>query len=126
MNDADFLLGLEIYSPDSGRFLQENEEMREILLPIIRADFQLAEDYVLNESNIKPLSVPITTFYGEQDTTLKKEAILAWQQYSSIGFEHEGLAGDHFYLNDHAPIIVGKILARINQSCSYIWSSWFY
>jgi medium-chain acyl-[acyl-carrier-protein] hydrolase len=76
-----------------------NEELMELLLPQLRADFTLVETYryVAQE----PLSCPISAFGGWQDTEVKQEEIAAWRVQTANVFSLHMLPGDHFFLHSN-------------------------
>ncbi len=87
----------------------EYAELRDLLLPILRADFAVCETYTYSAE--PPLDCPITALSGLQDSYVSREAIEAWKQQTAGAF-HAGLfPGDHFYLNDSRPLLM-ELVAR--------------
>lgn len=78
------------------REVLENEELRQFLLPTLRADFAVCEtfDYTIEE----PLACPISVFGGLQDNRVKPHDLAAWQEQTSSHFIQRMLPGDHFFL----------------------------
>ncbi|WP_024646108.1 thioesterase II family protein [Pseudomonas syringae] len=74
-----------------------NEELMQLMLPILRADFLLCGSFVYGER--EPLSVPIHVFGGKQDR-VSVEELLDWQQETCTGFSLDMFEGHHFYLVD--------------------------
>lgn len=72
-------------------------ELLELFLPMLRADFKLAEVY--SHQRKLRLSVPVTAFMGEHDT-ISKEMLLAWPEHTSGHFRHHVLPGGHFYMKE--------------------------
>lgn len=58
-----------------------NPELMELLLPTIRADFQLLETYIYRDR--LPLSCAMTIFGGKDDDTVSSEDIQAWRSQTS-------------------------------------------
>ncbi|MBO0795654.1 MAG: thioesterase, partial [Ktedonobacteraceae bacterium] len=54
----------------------EHEELLQIVLPILRADFELCETYVYAQE--APLDVPISVFGGEQDPMVSVQDLQGW------------------------------------------------
>ncbi|MFC4099585.1 thioesterase II family protein [Paenibacillus xanthanilyticus] len=75
----------------------DNEELMELFLPVIRADFRLLDEYV-HEPQVK-LAVPVTVLTGNQDRMTEAE-MQAWQELASGRFELHTFPGGHFYLAD--------------------------
>jgi surfactin synthase thioesterase subunit len=78
----------------------ENEELMELLAPIIRADFELNETY--DPSQKAPLDVPISAFGGLEDEEVEKENLEAWREATTGPFKLRMFPGDHFFLHQEA------------------------
>lgn len=76
----------------------DSPELMELMLPILRADFQLADLYV-SESRTK-LSCPVVAFGGADDAYVATADLDAWREISGPGFILHMLSGDHFYINN--------------------------
>lgn len=111
-----------IYSLPKSKFIDElrvldgtpeeildNEELMELFIPLLRADFKIAELYVSKEHK---LSIPITVLSGMEDTEVSVKEANAWVQLSSTGCEVKFFTGSHFFINDHIASIV-KIINNI-------------
>ncbi|KPZ28613.1 thioesterase II family protein [Pseudomonas coronafaciens] len=72
-----------------------NDELMQLMLPILRADFLLCGSFVYGER--EPLSVPIHIFGGKQDS-ISVEELLDWQEETCTGFSLDMFEGHHFYL----------------------------
>lgn len=71
-------------------------EMKEIVLRIMRADFELLETYeFLNEDKIK---TPISIFGGKWDREVPLQDLEMWKEVSCGDFKIKLFDGDHFYL----------------------------
>lgn len=80
-------------SPDE---VLQNSELMEIMIPLLRADFQLNEDYIYLPG--APLGCPITAFGGLKDVDETRELLLQWKELTASGFALHMLPGDHFFL----------------------------
>ncbi len=76
----------------------DSPELMELMLPVLRADFQLADLYV-SERRTK-LSCPVVAFGGANDAYVASADIGAWRDVSGPGFIMHMLSGDHFYINN--------------------------
>ncbi len=76
----------------------DNPEFRQLLLPVVRADFQIHDQYELEPA--EPLPCPITAIGGESDSQVSFAAISEWREYSGAEFEQHELPGGHFYLQN--------------------------
>ncbi|WP_315790360.1 thioesterase II family protein [Fischerella sp. JS2] len=77
--------------------LLENEELMQLFLPILRADFAVLETYIYTQQ--APLYCPITAFGGLEDQEVSYDEIQAWQEQTSASFALHMLPGDHFFLH---------------------------
>jgi amino acid adenylation domain-containing protein len=73
----------------------ENEGLLSLILPPLKADFQLSETYGCDTPS--PLTVPITALGGEADTLVTKADLGDWKSYSTVAFDVKVFDGDHFY-----------------------------
>ena len=95
----------------------ENEELLNLVLPIIRADFQIVETYQYQEG--APLSCPITVLDGKEDAKTNEEDLQAWQQQTKLPLETFTFPGDHFFLFDYQPHLVSKVTHLFNRQLLY-------
>jgi surfactin synthase thioesterase subunit len=72
-----------------------NPELRRLILPIFRADFELSETYT--SAGEVPLDIPITAFGGTQDTRAEQKDLDGWREHTSKTFTLHMLPGDHFF-----------------------------
>jgi surfactin synthase thioesterase subunit len=82
-------------------------ELRELLLPILRADVAMHEDY---RPPVKgQLDVPITTLRGDRDELVSAAEAAEWQAASTVGCRSVELPGGHMYLVDSPAALVGAL-----------------
>jgi surfactin synthase thioesterase subunit/phosphopantetheinyl transferase len=86
-------------------------ELRELMLPLLRADFGWIDQYRYCPE--APLPVPIVGFGGTGDTTAEPLVMLDWAAHTSAGFRLHTLTGNHFFLNDHQPKMAELISADL-------------
>lgn len=84
-------------------FLLQNEELLELFLPILRADFTVNETYSYIETG--RLNCPISVFGGLQDTTGMQDELEAWSHHTSRQFNLTMLPGDHFFFRSHSSLL---------------------
>ena len=73
-----------------------NPELRDLFLPILRADFKLTETYRYQPA--VPLRCPITAFTGQQDRFVSRQSAEAWHDQTSGAFALYTLPSDHLFL----------------------------
>lgn len=75
----------------------ENDELLELFLPILRADFKINETYEYTEKQDK-LDCDITILSGKKDN-LKLNEIVEWRKHTLGKCNIFMLEGDHFFIN---------------------------
>mgnify|MGYP002712978855 CR=1 FL=1 len=78
-----------------------------LLLPVIRADFQIGETYGYVAE--PPLACPISAFRGAKDKLVTAANITPWQAETTASFAVRTLPGDHFFINSARPIFLQMI-----------------
>ncbi|ALG10940.1 thioesterase II family protein [Kibdelosporangium phytohabitans] len=85
----------------------DDEEMRELILPTLRADVQMHESYV--PSTELPLPAPVTALRGDSDELVSADQAAGWAKATSKDFTFTELPGGHMYLTTSAPAVVRLI-----------------
>lgn len=89
----------------------EHEELMEIMLPLIRADFALYETYVYAHDS--PLSCPISAFGGSHDRKVSHGDLEAWRDQTSVSFSSRMFPGDHFFMNANRPLLLEAVCQEL-------------
>ena len=89
----------------------ENQELLNLVLPILRADFALLETYVYQAR--PPLPCSIQVYGGQQDSEVAVSDLTAWQQHTSSNFALELLPGHHFFLHFHQAELVRSLSSKL-------------
>ncbi|MCO1596916.1 lantibiotic dehydratase [Micromonospora sp. RHAY321] len=89
----------------------EHPELVELLLPLLRADFERVDGYRFRPED--PLPVPIVAFSGRTDRAVTREQSAAWREHTSAGFTLHELDGGHFFLHDALPELAAAIRADL-------------
>lgn len=92
----------------------QNDELMNLLLPRLRADFQVCETYDFIRS--EPLSCPITALGGIEDDGTTEEALAAWKELTRMETEVHLFHGGHFFLHDEQKELVGTIKERLSRT----------
>ena len=109
--EKEFLAELRRLNGTPGELL-DHQELMEIMLPILRADFALYETYVY--SNEPPLNCPISAFGGLQDRRVNDSDLEAWCAQTSVSFSLRMFPGDHFFLTQ--PLLLRVLSKELQQS----------
>jgi medium-chain acyl-[acyl-carrier-protein] hydrolase len=77
------------------RIIQQDRELLQLFLPLLRADMSVIETYRWQDE--APLDCPLSVFSGIDDRSVTVEQLLAWRALSKGEFRMELLPGDHFF-----------------------------
>lgn len=88
-------------------------ELLEVLLPILRADFEMLGTYEYQPE--APLSCPITVIVGSQDHSVTPEQIEGWGIHTTGALSVRFLPGDHFYLFSHKSLLLKMLTEEIHR-----------
>jgi len=91
------------------REVLEDEELRQIMLLLLRADFAVYETY--EYSTEPPLNCPISAFGGLQDHRVSRGDLEAWRDQTNVSFSLRMFPGDHFFLNTTQPVLL-RVLSQ--------------
>ncbi|KPY87781.1 alpha/beta fold hydrolase [Pseudomonas syringae pv. tagetis] len=94
-----------------------NDELMQLMLPILRADFLLCGSFVYGQR--EPLNLPIHVFGGKQDS-VSVEQLLDWQEETCTGFSLDMFEGHHFYLVDEQI----QLLRHLRRYCELHLARW--
>jgi medium-chain acyl-[acyl-carrier-protein] hydrolase len=96
---------------DDGEFLR-------LLIPTLRADFQLAASYRYLAGD-GPLPCPIYAFGGVEDPRVSRSDLEAWRMHTAARFTVDMFPGDHFYLYAAQLDVVRKIHTQVATSSTW-------
>jgi medium-chain acyl-[acyl-carrier-protein] hydrolase len=94
----------------TGGSIFEEEELLEILIPILRADVMACETYSFQGKDI--LDIPVTVLAGIDDSHVDVDGLQGWQRYSSRPISIHSFPGDHFFIHSAAES-VGELISSI-------------
>ena len=81
----------------------ENTELMALLMPALRADFSLDENYRYQDGPV--LHQRFTIYGGVEDFRVPEEQLRAWRDFTKGESSTRIFPGDHFYLKDpHSPL----------------------
>jgi medium-chain acyl-[acyl-carrier-protein] hydrolase len=89
----------------------EHQELMEMMLPIIRADFQTLETWEYQPS--PPFDIPVSVFGGIGDNGVPLENLDAWASCTTARMKRHMFPGDHFFLHQHYPAMLNIISRAI-------------
>ncbi|HEY6333215.1 MAG TPA: alpha/beta fold hydrolase [Blastocatellia bacterium] len=95
------------------REVLEHEELMALMIPMLRADFELIETYEYHRE--PPLECPITVYGGIEDTEVPRTCLSSWKEHTSAAFAIHMLAGDHFFLRSARSELLTMISAELRR-----------
>lgn len=91
----------------------ENTELMQLLLPTLRADFTLVENYLYTPRNM--LGCTISAFGGLQDSKVSIAKLEAWRQQTTTDFSIQMFPGDHFFLHSAEQLLLKSLSRKLYQ-----------
>ncbi|PHM65912.1 pyochelin biosynthetic protein PchC [Xenorhabdus stockiae] len=89
-----------------------NRELMDFLLPLLRADFKMAETYLIKRRLLKS---PITVLSGDADPDIKPIELHAWSELSSEGVTVQYVQGGHFFIDENKEKVIEVVLASLSE-----------
>ena len=90
-----------------------NDELIDLLLPVIRADFSISETYIYKTQD--PLPCSISVFGGLQDNDIHYNSLIKWNEHTNKNFSVHMLPGDHFFIHSEKDILLDLISKDIER-----------
>ena len=93
--------------------LRADEDMLDIVLPPVIADFQVAAQYVDDDASVSATLVS----YGGRTDSLQEDpnAMASWAARSGDYLGHSDFPGGHFYINDQAPAVAADFARHLTR-----------
>ena len=91
-----------------GGHLLTDPQMREMFLPMLRADYDMLASY--RPWQRRELSTPVLACAGRSDPTLRADDVNAWERATSGRFKARVFRGGHFYLVDERRLVVAEVV----------------
>lgn len=112
-----FLEGLRRLNGTPAEIL-EHPELMSLLLPVLRADFELVQTYVYRQG--KPLACPITAFGGTLDKEVGLRQLQAWRMQTTAQFSLNMIPGDHFFIHTSQPALFSVLSKELDKIVNQI------
>lgn len=111
--DERFYEGLRRYQgiPEA---LLANAEFMSLLIPMLRADFEVLETY--RYVTEPPLDVSMSAYGGLGDPEIGPDHIVAWNEQTSAGFTVQFFPGDHFFLRTAAKPLLAAVTRELESA----------
>lgn len=88
----------------------EHRELMELMMPVLRADFEAVETYEYLPS--APLQCPFFVMGGAHDTDVPQEFLEAWRMHTLSMSTVTMFPGDHFFLHPQKEAVL-RFIAEI-------------
>ena len=91
----------------------ENRELMELLLPMLRADFELVHQYQYRAA--PPLGMPLLALAGTRDPYGQEARVAPWLRESVVGGELHRFDGDHFFIHSHQDDVIACVARALGR-----------
>jgi medium-chain acyl-[acyl-carrier-protein] hydrolase len=113
-SDFEFLKSLQELNGIPAELLRQPEVMQ-LLLPILRADFEALESYEYSPDS-SLLHIPIVALAGLEDPRVSLERVQGWALHTDAGFTPHYFDGDHFFINTCREAVIASLVAELISS----------
>ncbi len=110
-SDADFIESLKTLGGTPAEFF-EHEELVALSLPMLRADFKIADLY---QAEINKLPCQLHVISGTEDHDITHEKLIAWQALSAKEITIKYINGGHFYIDENAPELLSYVMPIVDK-----------
>jgi surfactin synthase thioesterase subunit len=107
LSDDDLVAAIKSRGGTDDGILDE-PELREILLPQIRADFAIDDAYQSLDA-AGSLSCPVTMLGGSDDPVVPADALAAWSETTDSAAAMQLLPGGHFYFQQQMSVFMAAV-----------------
>lgn len=112
LDDAGFIAEIRSLSGTASSLL-DDEELRQMILPGLRADYKAIETHVPAPEPL--LRCPIGVLVGDTDPGVTHEEAQAWREHTTASFRSRTFTGGHFYLNDQQAAVCEAIVDYVDD-----------
>jgi surfactin synthase thioesterase subunit len=88
----------------------DHPEMRDLILPALRADVQMHEEY--RPATFPRIDVPVWAVRGVDDALVSSADAQGWSRFTSSTFEYVEVPGSHMYLTEDSGLTALGDLTR--------------
>jgi medium-chain acyl-[acyl-carrier-protein] hydrolase len=86
----------------------DHPELMELLMPLLRADFEIVETYEARQRPAAPCT--LTALGGLKDPDVTREDLEGWRGYGQEPFKLRMFPGGHFFLNENRDSVLAAVL----------------
>jgi len=92
----------------------EDEDLRALFVPTLRADMRLVESYVSTAN--KPLSCPIVAYGGDGDPQTSRDELEEWRGQTTGPFGVRVFSGGHFFVETAREAVFSAVRADVGRA----------
>ncbi len=111
--DAEFVAELAARHNGIPHDVMENDELMELVLPLLRADFSMCEQY--RHVDDEPLDCPISVYAGDGDAKVNYESLAGWSDHTRGGASIRVFPGDHFFVTRESSRVLEALSNELLQ-----------
>lgn len=100
------------------RELTDNDELMDLMMPVLRADFAIADTYRCAAE--VTLDCPTTAFCGVDDGEAPPTDVVAWRRHVRAAFAVRFLPGDHFFVNTARAELLAQLTSSLTTESGVI------
>lgn len=91
----------------------DDPDLREVLLPVLRADVAMHENY--QPASERPIGIPVTALRGIDDQLVSRAQVEQWRSATTARFAVAELPGGHMYIADGPTALLNLISRTIHE-----------
>jgi medium-chain acyl-[acyl-carrier-protein] hydrolase len=115
-NDSELIDGLRQLNCTPEQLL-DSQELMELMLPVIRADLELYENYRYRLA--EPLECPLTVMGGLDDPRTDLPGLEGWKEHTRNRFQTRRFPGDHFFVATQEPLVTRTIAQELERDLPF-------
>jgi medium-chain acyl-[acyl-carrier-protein] hydrolase len=116
LSDSEFIQRLKEYDFTPTELLS-NEEMMQLLMPMLRADFALSDTYQYRDTTL--LKTHATLFWGKLDKDVPYQDVLAWQELIDGHVETLSFSDGHFFIATQREQFLAYVRTKLVELCEH-------
>lgn len=90
------------------REIMQNRELLDLFVPILRADFKIAEIYSYQMHNSK-VQCECTVVNGRNDRSISKPDVVMWSELIDGYCQYRWISGEHFFISENVEAVATLI-----------------
>ncbi|HEY1349646.1 MAG TPA: thioesterase domain-containing protein, partial [Ktedonobacteraceae bacterium] len=91
--------------------LLQSEELMQLMLPTLRADYEVCDTYEYHEE--APLTCPFFIYGGQDDIRIRASDLAGWPVHSSGASRHVQMPGSHLFVHTAQDLLLAEIVPSL-------------